>query len=87
MEPAGKPLEILGLCPSIPLAIKARALALAATLSFLQFFNNNKGNGFAYRAAFRYLNSIAFFNVYAWGVMGGYVAVSPFVTFEFWHII
>jgi hypothetical protein len=43
--------------------MKARDLALAATPSFLQFFNDDKRNGFAYGATFRYFHPIARFNL------------------------
>jgi hypothetical protein len=85
-EPASSPFEIFGACPSMPLAIRPRPLAFAATLILSYFFNHYKRDSFADWAALGYPNFFVFLHIEAWWIVRAYVAVSPFVAFEFRHV-
>jgi len=86
MEPAGKPREILGLCPISPRAKKA-LLALAATLFFLQFFDYDEGDSLAYRSALRYFYTVSFLRIYARRVMRRNSASTSFIPLIFRNIM
>jgi hypothetical protein len=52
-------------------------------LLFLRLLYNHERNRFADGTTFGYADMVAFFDVYAWGVVAGDVAASFFVSDEF----